>query len=84
MVLTFSLFRYILQNMELIDYQTKNNLSNRELAKMIDCHESFICHYNKGRKHFSPQKAQKIAKRLKGVTVMEILFPKKTGQGAQQ
>lgn len=61
--------------MELKIWQELHNISNKELAKKVGCHESMVCHYHANRKNFSPELAYKISKATKGeVAVMDILF----------
>jgi DNA-binding transcriptional regulator YdaS (Cro superfamily) len=69
-------------NDTLLIWQKQNDISNRDLAGKIPCHESLICHYHAGRKSLSPQKCQRIEQISGGaVTLRELLFPEQTKAG---
>jgi len=62
--------------MKLSQWQKKTNISNVELAKIINIDQSFLSHINNGRRRPSPKLALKIEKATGGaVTVMELLYP---------
>ncbi len=62
--------------MKLLDWQLKNNITNRALAEKIPCHESMISHFHRGRRNFSTHTALRIEEISKNeVTRMELLYP---------
>lgn len=61
--------------MELTIYQWRKlkNISQRELARRLNCHENSIRNWERHPEKLSPEKAKKIAEGL-GVSVNNIIF----------
>jgi len=67
-------------NSPLENWQKENGVSNKALSDKINVHQSLITHIHKGRRTPSASLAMRIQEATGGaVTVMELLFPDKTG-----
>lgn len=54
-------------------WQQQNNVSNRDLAKKVPCHESLVSKYHKRKRNFSPKKALRIST-ITGLPVTVIIY----------
>jgi DNA-binding transcriptional regulator YdaS (Cro superfamily) len=64
--------------MKLIEWKQLKNISNKDMAKLIGIHFSYVTHILKNRRRPSPDLALKIEQATGGqVTAMELLYPAK-------
>jgi len=63
----------------LLDWQKDNKISNRELAKRANLHESFLCKYHKGLRRASFVTATRLSEATGGeVSLSDLLIPEET------
>ncbi|OPX91909.1 MAG: helix-turn-helix protein [Pelotomaculum sp. PtaB.Bin104] len=64
--------------MNIHEWQTENNISNKDMARMLGVHVSYLTHLkNNPKRRVSPELALKVEKITKGsIKLRELLFPK--------